>query len=380
MLITLQGNVSNTLTNAIQKQFDDFIFSNIGGKPQMALKYKNIPPMEHEDIPTEIQIKDTNIEPDYTKILNYTKSCQLSLSCTDEIPPFRFQVVYDGYDFLYYPEFKLYERPYLLLDADMSLGVNEIVFLKAGNNEMKNLNYISVGESILFKDYGDKYTIISTGETANTISIYLDRNFDNLYFKNDLIIFNEIKYELQSESNILNDSTDNTFSPFKMKFIQKPFNQKNYIFAPNMGKANDFVLVNDVFDDMVDLQGDDKYASISKNVDIQPSPTIALNNSLIASDLVVQFTSDVNELLDIHSYFTVKSTNGVEIFKVESFIDNLSVNVTRGQLGTIALDHNSGSAQIQFPYNIYFILLPQNKKLDKKYIVYRNIDFVLTWV
>jgi hypothetical protein len=135
----------------------------------------------------------------------------------------------------------------------MSLGVNEIVFLKAGNNEMKNLNYISVGESILFKDYGDKYTIISTGETSNTISIFLDRNFDNLYFKNDLIIFNEIKYELQSESNILNDSTDNTFSPFKMKFIQPPFDQKNYTFGPNMGKANDFVLVNNVFDDMVDL-------------------------------------------------------------------------------------------------------------------------------
>jgi hypothetical protein len=38
-----------------------------------------------------------------------------------------------------------------------------------------------------------------------------------------------------------------------MKFIEPPFNQKNYIFQPNMGKPNNFVLVNDVFDDMVDL-------------------------------------------------------------------------------------------------------------------------------
>jgi hypothetical protein len=41
----------------------------------MALKYKNIPPMEHEDIPTEIWIKDTKTEPEYTKLLNYNKAC-----------------------------------------------------------------------------------------------------------------------------------------------------------------------------------------------------------------------------------------------------------------------------------------------------------------
>jgi hypothetical protein len=54
MLITLQGNIGPSITTPVWNTFNDFIFCNVGGKSTMSLAYKNIPPMEHNDIPTEI--------------------------------------------------------------------------------------------------------------------------------------------------------------------------------------------------------------------------------------------------------------------------------------------------------------------------------------
>jgi hypothetical protein len=162
------------------------------------------------------------------------------------------QIIYDGYDFLYYPEFKLYERPYLLLEYDTSLGTSILVFSKTGANDTKNLAYLKIGESIWLKDYNTFYTITTVQDAVDTITIYVDRDLEEEYFQNDIIVFNEKKYELQSNSNILNDSTTNTLSPFKFKFINE-FDSKTWFMANNIGKSNNFTLVNNDFTNILDL-------------------------------------------------------------------------------------------------------------------------------
>jgi len=121
---------------------------------------------------------------------------------------------------LYYPEFKLYERPYLLLEYDTEVGNNVIYFDKTTGNDLKNLAFLNVGEILYFKDYDVEYNIFSITELVNSYEVYLDRNLDEPYFKNDIILFRNLKYELQANSNILNDSTASTLSPFKIKFIE----------------------------------------------------------------------------------------------------------------------------------------------------------------
>jgi hypothetical protein len=172
--------------------------------------------------------------------------------CTDEIPMFRFQVIYDGYDFLYYPEFKLYERPSLLLDSNLTAGTNIINFSKNGGNLEKDLLYLEIGQSILFKDYNKEYIINNVVELSNLYTVYLTTDISEDYFKNDLIIFNNVKYEIRENSNILNDSSVNSFSPFKFKFIDT-FNSKNYVISDSIGKTSDYILVNNVYNQFVDL-------------------------------------------------------------------------------------------------------------------------------
>ena len=166
MLITLQGNIGPNLTTPIQMDFNDLIYCNEGGKANMSLAYKNIPPMEHNDIPSEIQIRNSAESNAYSKIPSYNKAAWLSGMNLDEIPPFRFQIIYDGYDFLYYPEFKVYERPYLLLEYDTSLGTSSVIFNKEGINDAKNLAFLANGETLWLKDYNVSYTIVSITETT----------------------------------------------------------------------------------------------------------------------------------------------------------------------------------------------------------------------
>jgi len=102
-----------------------------------------------------------------------------------------------------------------------------------------------------------------------------------------------------------------------------------------------------------------------------------LNSNLTISDTILELTSPPNIDLDIYSYLTVKSSSGVEIVKITEVNSNVNFTVERGQLNTIAYDHNSAEALIYFPKNIYFIMLPYNKELTKRYVSYRNIDFVI---
>lgn len=379
MLIDLQGNIGTSINNPTQYSFNDIIFCNTGGKENMSLTFKNIPPMEHNDIPSEIQIKNKDIDSVYKKIKSYNKDCWLNISCTDEIPMFRFQVVYDGYDFLYYPEFKLYERPSLLMDYNVTIGTNIITFDKSSENASKDIAYLEAGKTIVFKDYNDEYTIQSVTDNPTSYAVYLDRDVDQEYYKNDLIIFNNNKYELQSNSNILTDSTINDLSPFKFKFINS-FDAKNWYMLDSLGKEDDYTLTNNVYDQIVDLQGDDKIVSISNDVDITYSDTIALNTNLTISDTVLELTSPPDTPLDVYSYITVKSSSGIEILKIKEVNSTVNFTVDRGQLNTSIYDHNSGEALIYFPKNVYFVMLPYNKELTKRYVAYRNIDFVINQV
>jgi hypothetical protein len=218
----------------------------------MALSYKNIPPMEHDDIPAEIWIKNKGMAAVYKKIKSYNKSCWLNAACAEEVPPFRFQIIYDGYDFLYYPEFKLYERPSLLMDYNVTVGNDTIIFDKISENASKDLAYLETGNIILFNDYDDEYTIQSIVDESTTYVVYLDRDITENYYKNDLIIFKNDKYELQINSNILTDSTTNTLSPFKFKFIDT-FDSKNWYMTDSLGKSGTYTLVNGTYDQIVDL-------------------------------------------------------------------------------------------------------------------------------
>lgn len=54
MLVNLQANIGTSFASPQYKNFNNFIYCNVGGKNTMSLASKNIPPMEHEDIATEI--------------------------------------------------------------------------------------------------------------------------------------------------------------------------------------------------------------------------------------------------------------------------------------------------------------------------------------
>ena len=377
MIIDWQANIGTEI-NPIQYSFNNIIFCNEGGKETMSLVYKNIPPMKENDIPNEIQVINTTGENVYKKIISYDKNCQLNILCTDEIPFFRFQIIYDGYGFLYYPEFKLYERPYLLLESNISAGTNILTITKS-LHDSKNLNYLSIGESILFKDYNTEYTINNIVDNTLTYSIYLDRDLEEDYIKNDILIFNNSKYELQLNSNLLNDSTVNDLSPFKFKFINLGAT-KNYYLTDTIGSVDNFTLINNNYDDFVDLQSDDKYASISNNVDIEYSTTIALNTNLTTSDITMELTGEPDVDIDLYTYITIESSSGIEIVKVTTINSNVNFTIDRGQLGTSVLNHNSGEALVYFSKNIYHLLLPYNKEINYRYVQYRNVDFILNQV
>lgn len=378
MLITLQGNIGASITTPIQKSFDDIIFCNTGGKSNMSLTYKNVPPMVHNDIPSELWIKDRTTDSVYSKIQSYSKTPQLSAGSLSEEPPFRFQIIYDGYDFLYYPEFKLYERPYLLLEYDTSLGNNIIRINKDGVNDDKNISYIAIGETITFKDYNTTYTIASVIENSTNYDLYLDRNLDELYYQNDIIVFANLKYEVQSTSNILNDSTISALSPFKFKFINT-FNSKTQFMTESLGKSEDYTLINGNYTDIVDIWGDDKFVSLSSNVDTSASATITINVNLNETDTQLELTGAPTTPLDVYSYLTIKSDNGLEIVKITEKLSDILYTIERAQMNTVAIAH-SGSVNVWFPKYIYFVMLPYNKELTKRYVLYRNVDFVLTWV
>jgi hypothetical protein len=93
---------------------------------------------------------------------------------------------------------------------------------------------------------------------------------------------------------------------------------------------------------------------------------------------LIELTSEPLIPLDIYSYLTIESSNGLEIVKIINKNSNVSYTVNRAQLGTFALEHSSTSALLYFPKNVYFIMLPYNKSLDKRYVLYRNLSFILS--
>lgn len=209
--------------------------------------------------------------------------------------------------------------------------------------------------------------------------VYLDRDVEDQYYKNDILVFKDIKYELQESSNILNDSTTNELSPFKFKFINN-FNSKNYVMHHGLGQSSNYTLLNNNNTTFVDLWGDDKIASISNSVDIEPDSTIILNTTPTETDTEIELIAAPTIPLDVHSYLTIKSDNGLEIVKILEKTSEVSFVIERGQFDTTPVEHPSLNAQLYFPKYVYFLMLPVNKVLSKRYVIYRNIDFVLTWV
>jgi len=112
------------------------------------------------------------------------------------------------------------------LDYNISTGTDIITFDKSSENAEKDLAYLETGKVILFKDYNEEYTIQTVDDNPTTYTVHLDRDIDQDYYKNDLLLFKNDKYELQINSNILTDSTINDLSPFKFKFIDT-FDTKN---------------------------------------------------------------------------------------------------------------------------------------------------------
>jgi hypothetical protein len=119
-------------------------------------------------------------------------------------------------------------------------------------NDSKNLAYLGIGEVLFFKDYNTEYVITNILDETDRYSVYLDRDVEEQYYKNDIIVFKDRKYELQASSNIINDSTTNTLSPFKFKFIQN-FDSKDYAMNHEMGKSSNYTLVNNNTTTFIDL-------------------------------------------------------------------------------------------------------------------------------
>ena len=382
MLVKLQGNLNSTFENPLQNNWDDIIYCNTGGKPNMSLMAKNIPPMLTNDIPEEIQIRDSANETIYSKIKSYSSNCFKDELCHTETPFFRFQLVYDGFDFLYYPEFKLYERPYVILESSYQIGVDTMIFsgsITTAHDNLKNLGFVEVGDIVRFVDTNDSYTITEKEVVGGNIVMVFDEAISVNHYINDVMVIINKKYENAEDSNIMNDST--TSSAFKIKFVNTAsLNSKNQTISQTAKiSTTQSVLYNDNQSQIADLQSDDKIVSLSKNINIAMS-NIVLNSDIDTAGNEVIFTAPITSHLNINSYFTLKSTTNIEIFRVTEILDNMTVRVARGQLNSTAADFTAADVKVYFPLYIYFQMVPFNKYIDFRYVVYRNIDFVLTQV
>ncbi len=381
MLIRTQGNVNDTFDSPLQMDWNDIIFCNEGGKQNMSLAAKNIPPMVSGSIPSEIQIRNTLDSELYYKIRSFDSICYSNMGCTVETPLFRFQVIYDGYDFLYYPEFKLYERPYLVLERNYSIGTDSLTFSgleSSTHDNADNIPLINVGDILRFLDTGDSYTITQR-EIIGTDTVYIFNSPLSMeHLINDVLVVETKKYVEKSDSNIMDNTST---SCFKFKFVDPTsMNAKDYAVTIDAQLSTEFsTLTNDNFSDITDIWGDDKIVSLSHSMEIDAA-TIVMNNDIDTVDDEIEFNEEIVSLLEINSYFSLKNPTTVEIVRVVEILSNIRVRVMRAQLESIAGDFTAAGTTIYFPKNIYFWMMPVNNYIDFRYIIYRNIDFVLTWV
>jgi hypothetical protein len=92
---------------------------------------------------------------------------------------------------------------------------------------------------------------------------------------------------------------------------------------------------------------------LSKNINIAMS-NIVLNSDIDTAGNEVIFTAPITSHLNINSYFTLKSTTNIEIFRVTEILDNMTVRVARGQLNSTAADFTAADVKVYFPLYIYF--------------------------
>jgi len=302
----------------------------------------------------------------------------LSESCNTETPFFRFQVIHDGNEFLYYPEFKLYERPYLVLESNFSIGVDTLTF--STDDNLINTALITAGCTIEFIDTGDSYVVTEKDVVGGETVLILDDSLSEEHYTNDVLVVKSLKYESTEYSNIMVDDAT-SISPFKFKFIDiENLTAKDYAVSQSANiSTTSSTLTNADTDSITDLWGDDKIVSISNNIDISES-SIVLNADLEITDTDVEFTADISDILDVNSYFTLSDGDNVEIVKVTEVISTTQVSVNRGQLDTSASAFSSSTTDVYMPKYVYFWMIPFNKYIDYRYLVFRNIDFVLTWV
>lgn len=382
MLLKIQGNINDSFSSPLQVNQNDIIYCNTGGKPNMSLIAKNIPPMVANTIPQEIQIRDSLESDTYSKIRSYNPSCMLNDQCSTETPFFAFQLIYDGYDFLYYPEFKLYEKPYLILERNYTYGTDTLTFSNIEtplNDNFKNLNFFDAGDILTFLDTEDVYTITEREVVGTDIVFILNKALTMDHSINDVCVNDNKKFSDKTDSNLLYENT--TISLFKFKFCDPlNLNNKNYAVSEE-SKIDDTysTLINNNTTNITDLQGDDKIVSISNNIQIEAT-NIALNNNIDITDIELEFTSNINNILHINSYLTLKNLTTIEIVKVTAILSDTTIKIERGQLDTEIGEFTSATTSLFFPKYIYFQMLPVNKSIDYRYVVYRNIDFVLTWV
>jgi len=217
----------------------------------MSYLYRNIPPIEATDIPTEMWVRSISSgDTLYKKILCYDKDCWSSISCHSEIPMFRFQIIYDGFEFIYYPELKLYERPYILLESNYPQGTDEIHLSSV--TPAKNYNRISVGDTLTFIDYGDEYVVAGIEISGSTAIISFSGQFDKNYYKNDMLVVKSLKYDSLPDSNLMEDNS--SISPFKFKFIDiANTSSKTYKISHTLGITGSSVLTNDNYNNVLDI-------------------------------------------------------------------------------------------------------------------------------
>ncbi len=375
----MQANINSTLVSPMQIEWNDIIFCNEGGKDNMSYLYRNIPPIEATDLPTEMWVRNT-LTGDllYKKILCYDKDCQSSLSCHSEVPMFRFQIVYDGFDFIYYPELKLYERPYILLEGNYPQGTDEINLSSV--TPAKNYNRISVGDTLTFIDYGDDYVVAGIEISGSTAIISFSEQFDKNYYKNDMMVVKSLKYDSPSDSNLMEDNS--SISPFKFKFIDiANTSSKTYKISHTLGVTGSSVLTNDNYNSVLDIWGTLRYASISQDLIIEKA-TLQLDSNLTDINFEITFTSDILNYLQVNSLFTLedRTNDKLEILEVIEIVDSNTIKVARGKHNTQPQSFSSATTDIYFPKYEYFILIPCGFPITSRYVLYRNIDFVLTWV
>lgn len=382
MLIRLQGNVNDTFQNPLWQDQNDIIYCNEGGKQNMSLAAKNIPPMVSGTLPSEIWIRNTGDTELYSKVRSYNSNDMILTSSPDDQPLFRFQLIYDGYDFLYYPEFKLYERPYLVLERNYSTGNDTLMFSgqeSEVHDNADNINFMDAGDIVTFLDTNDSYTITERSVIGTDVILIFDVPLDQDHHTNDVLVVKTKKYEDKANSNILVENT--TTSIFKFKFVDvNSLGNKTWAVGIATQMDDDYyTLLNNNTTAITDLQGDDKLVSISNDVEIVAS-TIIINNDIDTSDDEIEFSQDITNELHLNSYITLKSTTDIEIMKVVEILSSISVRVLRAQLETDVADFTSAGSELYLPKYFYFWMLPVNNFIDFRYVVYRNIDFVLTWV